>query len=73
MAANGAIIEASKDEKQIHIIDFDVNQGSQYITLIQTIAKQPKNRRPRLRITGVDDPESVQRSVGGLNPHFPKA
>lgn len=70
MAANGAIIEASKDEKQIHIIDFDVNQGSQYITLIQTIAKQPKNRRPRLRITGVDDPESVQRSVGGLNLIF---
>ncbi|GFS37559.1 SCARECROW-like 1 [Actinidia rufa] len=65
MAANGAIIEASKDESRIHIIDFDINQGSQYITLIQTLAKQP-GKPPQLRLTGVDDPESVQRSVGGL-------
>ncbi|XP_058188908.1 scarecrow-like protein 1 [Rhododendron vialii] len=71
MAANGAIIEASKDEKRIHIIDFDVNQGSQYLTLIQSLAKQlPKNRRPYLMITGIDDPESVQRSIGGLNLIF---
>ncbi|KAJ0087253.1 hypothetical protein Patl1_08173 [Pistacia atlantica] len=65
MAANGAIIEAFKDEKRVHIIDFDINQGSQYITLIQTIASRP-GKRPLLRLTGVDDPESVQRSVGGL-------
>ncbi|KAJ4700852.1 scarecrow-like protein 1 [Melia azedarach] len=65
MAANGAIIEAFKDEKRVHIIDFDINQGSQYITLIQTIASLP-GKRPLLRLTGVDDPESVQRSVGGL-------
>lgn len=66
MAANGAIIEAFKDEKKIHIVDFDINQGSQYITLIQTLAKLP-GKLPRLRLTGVDDPESVQRAVGGLN------
>ncbi|XWS15210.1 hypothetical protein CRYUN_Cryun35bG0075000 [Craigia yunnanensis] len=65
MAANGAIIEAFKDEKRVHIIDFDINQGSQYITLIQTIAKQP-GKPPHLRLTGVDDPESVQRLNGGL-------
>ncbi|XP_022749260.1 scarecrow-like protein 1 [Durio zibethinus] len=65
MAANGAIIEAFKDEKRIHIIDFDINQGSQYITLIQTIAKRP-DKLPHLRLTGVDDPESVQRLNGGL-------
>lgn len=65
MAANGAIIEAFKGEKRVHIIDFDINQGSQYITLIQTIASLPGNR-PHLRLTGVDDPESVQRLVGGL-------
>lgn len=65
MAANGALIEAFKDEKKVHIIDFDINQGSQYITLIQTLARQP-GKPPHLRLTGVDDPESVQRSIGGL-------
>ncbi|KAA8546500.1 hypothetical protein F0562_002761 [Nyssa sinensis] len=65
MAANGAITEAFKEEKRVHIIDFDINQGSQYITLIQTLAEQP-GKRPLLRLTGVDDPESVQRAIGGL-------
>ncbi|GMI78349.1 SCARECROW-like 1 [Hibiscus trionum] len=65
MAANGAMIEAFKDEKIVHVIDFDISQGSQYITLIQTIAKQP-GELPHLRLTGVDDPESVQRLNGGL-------
>ncbi|PON99714.1 GRAS transcription factor [Trema orientale] len=65
MAANGAIIEAFKDEKRVHIIDFDINQGSQYMTLIRTIASRT-SKPPHLRLTGVDDPESVQRSVGGL-------
>ncbi|KAJ9166743.1 hypothetical protein P3X46_021449 [Hevea brasiliensis] len=65
MAANGAIIEAFKGEKRVHIIDFDINQGSQYITLIQTLANQP-GKPPYLRLTGVDDPESVQRPIGGL-------
>ncbi|XP_022894259.1 scarecrow-like protein 1 [Olea europaea var. sylvestris] len=64
-AANGAILEAFKDEKRVHIIDFDINQGSQYYTLLQTMAKIPGSR-PHVRLTGVDDPESVQRSVGGL-------
>ncbi|KAG6607673.1 Scarecrow-like protein 1, partial [Cucurbita argyrosperma subsp. sororia] len=65
MAANCAIIEAAKDEKRIHIIDFDVSQGTQYIKLIQMLAAQP-GKPPHLRLTGVDDPESVQRPVGGL-------
>lgn len=65
MAANGAILEAFKDENRVHIIDFDINQGSQYYTLLQTLAKTP-GKRPRIRLTGVDDPESVQRPIGGL-------
>lgn len=64
MAANAAITDAFKGEERAHIIDFDINQGSQYITLIQALAAQPV--RPHVRITGVDDPESVQRKVGGL-------
>lgn len=65
MAANAAIIEACKGEKRVHIVDFDINQGSQYFTLIQTLAKQ-QFKPTLLRLTGVDDPESVQRSIGGL-------
>ncbi|XP_061358720.1 scarecrow-like protein 1 [Gastrolobium bilobum] len=66
IAANGAIAEAVKDEKKVHIIDFDINQGSQYITLIQTLASR-QGKPPHVTLTGVDDPESVQRSVGGLS------
>lgn len=66
MAANGAIAEAVKDEERVHIVDFDINQGSQYFTLIQALSTRP-TKLLHLRITGVDDPESVQRSVGGLN------
>ncbi|CAL1362781.1 unnamed protein product [Linum trigynum] len=65
MAANGAMIEAFKGEKRVHIVDFDINQGNQYITLIQTLANQG-GKLPYLRLTGVDDPESVQRPNGGL-------
>ncbi|XP_057785890.1 scarecrow-like protein 1 [Salvia miltiorrhiza] len=65
MAANGAILEAFRDEKRVHIVDFDVNQGSQYYTLLQTLANTSGDR-PHVRLTGVDDPESVQRPVGGL-------
>lgn len=65
MAANYAILEACKGEDRVHIIDFDINQGSQYITLIQFL-KNNANKPRHLRITGVDDPETVQRTVGGL-------
>ncbi|URD93117.1 GRAS domain family [Musa troglodytarum] len=65
MAANYTIVEALRDEEKVHVIDFDINQGSQYMNLIQTLSRWPSNR-PRLRVSGVDDPESVQRAVGGL-------
>jgi GRAS domain family len=65
MAANYAIIEACKGEQKVHIIDFDINQGTQYINLIQALSSHP-NKPKKLRITGVDDPESVQRQIGGL-------
>ncbi|XP_057795587.1 scarecrow-like protein 1 [Salvia miltiorrhiza] len=66
MAANGAILETCRDEERVHIIDFDINQGSQYYTLLKTLA-ETRGQRPHVRLTGVDDPESVQRGVGGLN------
>ncbi|KNA07350.1 hypothetical protein SOVF_172720 [Spinacia oleracea] len=65
MAANEAIMEAIKYEKKVHIIDFDINQGNQYINLIRSLAKV-RGKSIHLRLTGVDDPESVQRPIGGL-------
>lgn len=65
MAANDAIAEVFKDEEGVHIVDFDINQGSQYITLIQALGNRT-SKSPHIRITGVDDPETVQRTVGGL-------
>lgn len=52
MSANGAIAEAMKDEDRVHIIDFQIAQGSQWITLIQAFAARPGGP-PHIRITGI--------------------
>eukprot|EP01018_Ginkgo_biloba_P017648 Gb_31684 [translate_table: standard] len=65
MAANGAIAEAFKDEDRVHIIDFQIAQGSQWVTLIQALAARPGGP-PHVCITGVDDPMSEYARDGGL-------
>ncbi|KZV55974.1 chitin-inducible gibberellin-responsive protein 1-like [Dorcoceras hygrometricum] len=57
MAANGAIAEACKNENRIHIIDFQISQGTQWMTLLQALAARPCGA-PHVRITGIDDPVS---------------
>lgn len=57
MAANGAIAEACRNEDRIHIIDFQIAQGTQWITLLQALAARPRGA-PHVRITGIDDPVS---------------
>ncbi|KAG6482179.1 chitin-inducible gibberellin-responsive protein 1-like [Zingiber officinale] len=54
MAANGAIADAIRNEDRVHIIDFQIRQGTQWITLIQALAARPGGP-PRIRITGIDD------------------
>lgn len=66
MSANGAIAEAMKDEKRVHIIDFQIAQGSQWLTLIQAFASRPGGP-PHIRITGIDDSMSAYARGGGLN------
>ncbi|XP_052208582.1 scarecrow-like transcription factor PAT1 [Diospyros lotus] len=66
MSANGAIAEAMKDENRVHIIDFQIGQGSQWVTLIQAFASRPGGP-PHIRITGIDDPTSAYARGGGLN------
>ncbi|KAL6975620.1 DNA topoisomerase 2-associated protein pat1 [Sarracenia purpurea var. burkii] len=66
MSANGAIAEAMKDENRVHIIDFQIGLGSQWVTLIQAFAGRPGGP-PHICITGIDDPMSAYARGGGLN------
>lgn len=66
LSANGAIAEATKNEDVIHIIDFQVAQGGQWVTLIQALGARPGGP-PKLRITGIDDARNAFARGGGLN------
>ncbi|CAO2835708.1 unnamed protein product [Amaranthus hypochondriacus] len=66
MSANGAIADALKNEDKIHIIDFQIAQGSQWVSLIQALAARPGGP-PQVRITGLDDTTSAFARGGGLN------
>lgn len=46
MAANLAILEATKDNPKIHIVDFDIGQGSQLASLIHAISERYVQRSP---------------------------
>ncbi|XP_062189064.1 chitin-inducible gibberellin-responsive protein 2-like [Phragmites australis] len=65
MSANGAIAEAVKGEDRIHIIDFHISQGAQWISLLQALAARPSGP-PFVRITGIDDSVSAYARGGGL-------
>lgn len=65
MAANGAIAEACKNEDRIHIIDFQIAQGTQWTTLLQALAARPSGP-PYVRITGIDDPVNRYARGAGL-------
>ncbi|RZR73871.1 hypothetical protein BHM03_00029044 [Ensete ventricosum] len=64
MSANGAIAEALKGENMVHIIDFQIAKGIQWVTLSQALAARPGGP-PRLRITGIDDSVSAYARGGG--------
>uniref|UniRef100_M8BJT0 Chitin-inducible gibberellin-responsive protein 2 n=1 Tax=Aegilops tauschii TaxID=37682 RepID=M8BJT0_AEGTA len=66
MSANGAIAEAVKGEDMIHIIDFGISQGAQWVPLLQALATRPGGP-PTVRITGIDDSLSAYARGGGLD------
>ncbi|PKA49836.1 Chitin-inducible gibberellin-responsive protein 2 [Apostasia shenzhenica] len=66
MSANGAIAEAVKGEDRVHIIDFQISQGNQWVSLVQALAARPGGP-PFLRITGIDDSFSSYARGGGLH------
>ncbi|XP_010545481.1 PREDICTED: scarecrow-like protein 5 [Tarenaya hassleriana] len=64
-SANGAIAEAVKNERFVHIIDFQISQGAQWISLIRALGARPGGP-PKIRITGIDDSRSAFARQGGL-------
>ncbi|KAJ4704065.1 Scarecrow-like transcription factor [Melia azedarach] len=66
MSANVVIGEAVENERMIHIIDFQIAQGTQWVFLLQTLAKRPGGP-PFVRITGIDDTQSIHARGGGLD------
>ncbi|XP_047310536.1 scarecrow-like protein 13 [Impatiens glandulifera] len=65
-SANIIIGEAMQTENRIHIIDFCIAQGSQWIAFIQSIANRPGGP-PFIRVTGVDDSDSFHARGGGMD------
>ncbi|WCJ28141.1 GRAS family transcription factor [Euphorbia peplus] len=66
VSANAVILEAVEFEPRIHIIDFQIAQGTQWMYLIKTLANRPGGP-PSIRITGVDDEQSAHARGGGLH------
>lgn len=64
-SASVVIGEAMENENRIHIIDFQIAQGSLWMSFIQAISRRPGGP-PHVRITGVDDSESTHARGGGL-------
>ncbi|KAG9156347.1 hypothetical protein Leryth_009212 [Lithospermum erythrorhizon] len=52
--ANQAIVEAVKDERRVHVIDFDIMEGIQWASLMQALVSRTDGRpAPHLRITAL--------------------
>ncbi|XP_041028447.1 scarecrow-like protein 13 [Juglans microcarpa x Juglans regia] len=66
ISANVVIEEVMENEPRIHIIDFQIAQGSQWMSLIHSLARRPGGP-PLVRITGVDDSQSAHARGGGLH------
>ncbi|PHT82353.1 Scarecrow-like protein 5 [Capsicum annuum] len=65
-SANVVIDEAMRNENRIHIIDFQIAQGSQWMFLMHNLARRPGGP-PFVHITGVDDSQSAHARGGGLH------
>ncbi|XP_057544722.1 scarecrow-like protein 21 [Amaranthus tricolor] len=64
-SSNAIIQEAVRNERSIHLIDFQIGMGTQWISLLRSLSNQPGGP-PFVRITGVDDSQSAYARGGGL-------
>ncbi|XP_061368463.1 scarecrow-like protein 14 [Gastrolobium bilobum] len=72
--ANRTILKLVENESSLHIIDFGISYGFQWPCLIQRLSERPGGP-PRLRITGIDLPQSGFRPaerVGETGRHLEK-
>ncbi|KAF8379551.1 hypothetical protein HHK36_028991 [Tetracentron sinense] len=59
MVANLAILEATSDQpNNVHVVDFDMGEGSQYITLIYALAERQSGKPTTIKFTTVTDPSN---------------
>ncbi|CAL0325872.1 unnamed protein product [Lupinus luteus] len=65
ISSNAVIAEAMENESMIHIIDFQIAQGTQWQLLMEDLARRPGGP-PSMRITGIDDSQSFNARGGGL-------
>nr|XP_016490697.1 PREDICTED: DELLA protein GAI-like [Nicotiana tabacum] len=54
--ANRAILDAFANSSRVHIIDFSLNQGPQWLALMQDFALRPGGP-PAFRLTGIGSPQ----------------
>ncbi|WMV51989.1 hypothetical protein MTR67_045374 [Solanum verrucosum] len=70
LIANQSILEAFANSKRVHVIDFSLNQGSQWPALLQALTLRPGGP-PAFRLTGIgghsqpDDTTDALQEVGG--------
>lgn len=65
-SANVSILEAMENEKKIHIIDFQLAQGSQWMSLIKALSQRRCGAPSYVRVTGVDDSQSAFARGGSM-------
>ncbi|KAK7312152.1 hypothetical protein VNO77_35808 [Canavalia gladiata] len=53
LTANQAILEATEDASNIHIVDFGIVQGIQWAALLQAFATRSSGKPNRIRISGI--------------------
>ncbi|XP_057537394.1 scarecrow-like protein 21 [Amaranthus tricolor] len=66
VSSNSIIQEAIGNDRSIHIIDFQIGMGTQWTSLLHSLANRPGGP-PLVRITGVDDSQSAYARGGGLD------
>lgn len=65
ISSNVVIGEAMENESRIHIIDFQIAQGTQWLLLMHALARR-ENPPLFIRVTGIDDSQSFHARGGGL-------
>lgn len=56
LTANQAILEATNQSNNIHIVDFGIFQGIQWSALLQALATRASGKPTRIRISGIPAP-----------------